>query len=472
MSTIGLGGSLEKLVSKETRHGSGMCLEDGSRVAVIGGGPAGSLFSCFLLRMADSTGMNVHVDVYEPRHFTHKGPAGCNHCGGIISESLVQILATEDINLPPAVVQRGIDSYTLHFDVGTVQIETPLHEKRIAAVYRGNGPRQSEPSSVVSFDGYLLDLAVAAGAKRKQKLVVGLQATNERLQVTCPDLTTADYDLVAVATGINSNFLQGVEGLELGFKAPKASTCFISEFHLGKSNVQQYLGSSMHVFLLDLARLKFAALIPKGDLVTIVVLGDEIDEKLIRAFFNAPEVRNCFPGSIVPPHVCHCFPRINVQSAVQPFADRLVMIGDTGTSRLYKDGIGAAYKTAKAAARTAIFHGLSAEDFREHYLPACRRIESDNSIGKLIFAVTRQIQKRRIFRRAVFRMTSVEQHSTSDAKRMSGVLWDVFTGSAPYRNILLRTWHPLFILKLAWNLVAGNWVFTRNPSVSGPKLQG
>ena len=56
---------------------------------------------------------------------------------GIVSESLVQLLATEGINIPTKVAQKGIESYVLHMDVGSVRIETPVHEKRIAAMYRG-----------------------------------------------------------------------------------------------------------------------------------------------------------------------------------------------------------------------------------------------------------------------------------------------------------------------------------------------
>ena len=134
-------------------------LRDGSKIAVVGAGPSGSMFSYFLLKMADTVALELDVDLYEPRHFCHRGPAGCNHCGGIVSESLVQRLATEGIALPDDVVQRGIESYTLHMDVGDVEIATPLHERRIAAIYRGNGPRNSEPMDTHSFDGYLQQLA-------------------------------------------------------------------------------------------------------------------------------------------------------------------------------------------------------------------------------------------------------------------------------------------------------------------------
>src|SRR5660398_177726 len=46
-------------------------LDDGSRVAVIGGGPAGSFFTYFLFEMAERIGMELAVDIYEPRDFTN-----------------------------------------------------------------------------------------------------------------------------------------------------------------------------------------------------------------------------------------------------------------------------------------------------------------------------------------------------------------------------------------------------------------
>ncbi|MFQ5943875.1 MAG: hypothetical protein ACE5JF_10000 [Anaerolineales bacterium] len=115
-------------------------------------------------------------------------------------------------------------------------------------------------------------------------------------------------------------------------------------------------------------------------------------------------------------------------------------------TRLYEDGIGAAYRTAKAAATTAALQGISAEDFKRFYWPACRSIESDNNIGKFIFLATRQIQKRRFARNAVMRMTSAEQQKEGANRRMSMILWDIFTGSAPYREILQRALDPRFWL--------------------------
>lgn len=440
-------------------------LANGARVGVIGGGPAGSFFSYFLLSMAESAGLDVAVDVYEPRFFSHQGPAGCNHCGGIVSESLIQLLATEGINLPPAVVLRGIDSYVLHMDVGDVRIQTPRDEKRIAAVYRGNGPRGSESAGINGFDDYLLGLTASSGAHVIRKLVREISLHDGRPRVTSADGSCKEYDLVAVAAGINSQALSLFQDAAPQYEAPAKQKTFICEFCLGSDTISEYFGSSMHVFLLNIPRLEFAALIPKGGFVTLCLLGDDLDERLVEAFLDAPEVKQCFPDRRVPRPVCHCFPRINVDAAVRPFADRMVWVGDCGVARLYKDGIGSAYRTAKAAAMTAVFHGISATDFERHFWPACRSLDFDNSIARVIFGVTRLIQKMRFLRRGVLRMTAREQARDGGIRHMSSVLWDVFTGSAPYREVLLRTCHPSFPLILMWNLVAGNLSLEKRPGM-------
>jgi flavin-dependent dehydrogenase len=414
------------------------------------------MFSYFLLNMAESVGLELEVDLYEPRHFCHRGPAGCNHCGGVVSESLVQRLATEGIALPDDVVQRGLESYTLHMDVGDVEIATPLHEQRIAAIYRGNGPRNSEPLDTHSFDGYLQKLAADRGARMVRKLVTDVRAAGDAMRVECADGSHKDYELAAIAAGVNTHLTKSMDGLAEEHQPPTLTKTFICEFKLGKEVIRETLGPSMHVFLLDIPRLEFAAMIPKGDYVTLCLLGDDIDEELMDRFFSSPEVRNRFPGGVIPRHVCHCYPRINIKTARPPYGERLVMIGDSGTTRLFKDGIGAAYRMAKAAARTAVFHGVSAHDFREHYWPLCRKVAADNEVGKVVFGFGSLVQRARFARRGVLRMVATEQQQDEAPRRMSGVLWDLFSGSAPYTDVFLRTLHPAYIGNLVRNLVAAN----------------
>lgn len=429
-------------------------LDDGSRVGVIGGGPAGSFFSFFLLGLAKRLALDIHVDIYEPRDFTRIGPAGCNMCGGIISESLVQMLATEGINLPPTVVQRGIDSYMLHMDVGSVEIETPLHEKRIGAVYRGPGPRDIKEIKWGSFDAYLQKLAVESGANVISQRVTEIVWDDGKPQLRTRKGEPQGYDLLVMGVGVNAAARKLLGNLDFAYVPPKTTKTFIQEYHLGEEAISEVLGSSMHVFLLDIPRLEFAAIIPKGDYVSVCLLGDDIDNELVQEFMGSAEVRGCFPPEMnLNATSCHCSPRISVSGARHPYGDRMVFIGDCGVTRLYKDGIGAAYRTAKAAATTAALHGISAEDFEHHYWPACRKIESDNMIGKLVFFVTRQIQRRRFARRAVLRMTTDEQSKPASRRRLSMVLWDTFTGSAPYRDILRRTLSPAFLGRLLTEMV-------------------
>ncbi len=445
--------SLEALLTAPPEEGSpGLSLEDGDSVAVIGGGPAGSFFSYFLLRMAEAVDLTVTVDIYEPRHFEHSGPAGCNHCGGIISESLVQILAAEGINLPPSVVQRGIESYVVHMDEGSVRIESPVLEQRIASVFRGNGPRGGGDMPWDSFDGYLLDMAVDRGARLERKLVSGLEWVDGFPQLRHAGEEGSRYDLVALAVGVNSNLSRLVRGSDPD-SATRTTRTYICEFQTDQQTIQETLGSSMHVFLSEIPRLEFAALIPKGEYVTLVVLGDDIDQSLISAFLASPGVRRCMPEHALPT-ACNCAPLINVRGPRRPYADRLMLIGDCGVTRLYKDGIGAAYRTAKAAAETAVFHGVSAAAFEHYYWPACKTIEKDNAIGKFMFGFTRTFKVFAFWRRGVLRMTAREQRREGP-RRMSAVLWNLFTGSASYREILMNTLHPAFVAGMLWNLTLG-----------------
>ena len=424
-------------------------LEDGSRIAVIGSGPAGSFFSYFLLKIAEMVDMDIHVDIYDSRDFSIPGPTGCNMCGGIISESLMQNLAVEGIVLPPTVIQRGIDSYVLHTDVGKVRIDTPLQEKRIGAVYRGSGPRDVKEIKW----GNLQNLAVEKGSRLIHGRVVDVNLEDGKPQVKTKNGTAQQYDLLAVAVGVNSGTLKLFQELGLSYKVPHTTKTFIREFFLGEETVAKYVGSSMHVFLLNIPRLEFAALVPKGDYVSLCILGDDIDSSLVQSILDTPEVKECLPPTInLAQGSCQCAPYISVRGAENPYADRIVFIGDSGVTRLYKDGIGAAYRTAKAAATTAIFHGVSVNDFKRYYRPTCQAISADNVIGKMVFAVTRQIQKRRFARRAVLRMVSSEQEKEGRLRRMSTVLWDTFTGSAPYKEILIRTFHPFFLSRFLWDM--------------------
>ncbi len=204
----------------------------------------------------------------------------------------------------------------------------------------------------------------------------------------------------------------------------------------------------MHIFLLDIPNVEFAAFIPKGDYVTFCMLGNNINTSVLDKFMNTPEVKMTIPANMYQEQLeCRCNPKINIRSAVKPFADRIVFIGDCGVTRLYKDGIGAGYSTAKTAASTAIFKGISEKDFRKYFWPACKKINQDNLIGKVIFSITKVNQKVGVARTAMLEMVRLEQINKESFRYMSTVLWDMFTGSATYREIFLLTLHPVFLFR-------------------------
>jgi flavin-dependent dehydrogenase len=330
--------------------------------------------------------------------------------------------------------------------VGSLRIETPLHEKRIAALFRGAEPRGIKEFKWVGFDSHLLKLAENKGARVINTRITNVERRDGQLLVKTRTNSGQVYDLLAVSTGVNSAALKLFENRDFNYLPPKTTKTAIQEYFLGSDTIEKNLGNCLHVFLLDIPRLDFAMIVPKGDYVTVCLLGTDVDANLLQSFLDAPEVKRCFPEDWDRNQpACQCFPRINIRGSFQPFADRVVFIGDSGVSRLYKDGIGAAYRAAKAAAATAIFEGISEADFRDHYWPACNRMHTDNQFGKVIFAVTRLIQQIRFSRRAVLLMADREQQHEDSHPYMSSVLWDIFTGSAPYKEVFLRTLHPIFL---------------------------
>lgn len=450
-------------------------LENGSRVGIVGGGPSGSFFAYFLTEMARVAGLRLEIELFEPRDFSRVGPHGCNMCGGIVSESLVQNLAAEGINLPPSVVRRGIDSYVLHLEAGHVRIETPRQEMRIAAVHRGAGPRDMKGEPRRSLDGHLLDLAIQRGTRRRTERVVDFMHDTGRPAVVLESGEQTTYDLLAVAVGVNWSALKLLRESGFGYSPPRVTKTQIREYYLGKETIDRYLGSSMHVFLLNLPRLEFAAIIPKEDYATVCLLGEDIDKTLTDAFMSSPAVRSCFPPNWDPDlRSCQCGPWISTHGAAQSFADRVVFLGDCGATRLYKDGIGAAYRAAKSAAQAAVFRGISAEDLRATYGAYCRGVETDNSFGRVTFAFTRLIQRVPMAHAAIRRAAAAEQRQDVRDRRLSMILWDLFTGSQSYRRVFLRTLHPLFLWGIARGLLGALGERSRGRGVdrSGQGMSG
>jgi len=171
-------------------------------------------------------------------------------CAGIVSESLVQNLAVEGINLPPTVIQRGIDSYVVHTDTGSTRLETPQLERRIGwsfAVLAGG----IQDNQWRSFDGFLLEQATRKGATLIGKRVDDVSRdTDGRLLVKPRGGSPEPYDLLAVAAGVNTNALKLFKPLDIGFNQPDTVRTFIHEYYLGKRCDRAVSGRAHYSLLL------------------------------------------------------------------------------------------------------------------------------------------------------------------------------------------------------------------------------
>lgn len=415
-------------------------LDDGSRVAVIGGGPTGSFFSYFTRKMSMMSGIDVDITVYEPKNFTKEGPGGCNRCGGIISELLVQNLAVEGIVMPENLVQRGIHSYKLHTLYGDVQIETPSLERTIATVYRGGGPRGILGKGKESFDNFLLQHAVSEGVKHVPLRVDRVDCSGTKPVLYAKDESLQEADLVVGAFGVNSTTPKVFEQACAGYREPALVTAAIAEISMDQEALAHIFGHSIHLFLLPDRGIKFAAMIPKETFVTLCILGRDVTTNTVREFLAKPVVKAVLPDDVKHEISCNCLPKMNVGAPKHAFDNRMVFCGDAGSTRLFKDGLGAAYLMGKAAAKTAVFEGIGREHFQKDYLPVYRSIVVDNLFGHMLYMVIGLYRTQSLLTKAMLEVVRKEQKSPeSREKILSSILWDMFTGNERYKNVFFRS---------------------------------
>jgi flavin-dependent dehydrogenase len=423
-------------VAKQVLAESGpYALDDGSRIAVIGGGPTGSFFSIFALKLAKMLDKKLNITIYDPKKFTKDGPAGCNRCAGIISELLVQNLAVEGINLPDSVVWKGINSYQLHTTKGSVSIATPSFENTIAAVYRGGGPKGIIGEHKESFDDFLLGQAVKEGAAHMPFKIERIEYKNGKPVLYSRGGEIEQADLVVGAVGVNSAKSDMFRDIGFGYEEPRTIKAAIAEISFDEEIIAEHFGNSVHLFLLPIKSLKFAAIIPKVTYITLCILGHDLDANTVKDFLDYPVVKEVLPNSVGYKFGCRCLPKMNVKAPKIPFTDRVVMCGDAGSTRLFKDGLGAAYIMGKAAAKTAVLHGVSKQDFQEHYYPVYKNIVVDNHYGSYLYFLADFYKNYGLLTRWMLQIVQEEQNDPEDPKRLSSVLWNMFTGNERFKNI-------------------------------------
>ena len=415
---------------------AGLHLSSGSRIAIVGGGPAGSFAALHLLRFASHLGIPISVTIFERKDFGRRGAAGCNKCAGILSARAMQGLAELGLQIPERLVLARLQGYTLHMAGHALEVSRPDPTRTIISVYRGGGPLRGDLPPSVSFDGWLLAEARAAGAE--------VVVANVRRIVAGPlvDVETDggrdSFELVILAGGVNAQ-PPAMEGFR--YTPPKTEVMAQDELAL-RSPLTPAQRRQAHVYVGQQAGLIFGALIPKGDYLSLSLLGHELSGNPVAAFLAREDC--AWLGAAQATGLCGCRPRIAVAPAPHPFTDRLVAVGDAAVTRLYKDGIGSAFVTTRQAAWTALYAGISEDAFAHHYAPLCRSIARDNRIGQLLFGTWQAHQGPlyELWGRSWLRVLLTEQTLPVGQRRGQFALWNMLTGDSSYAHIARHALHP------------------------------
>ena len=430
-----------------------MQLINGSRVVIVGGGPAGSFSALHLLALSAAAHLDLEIVILEARDFNRAGPGSCNKCAGILSSTLVQNMERLGLILPAEVIQSVIDSYIMHIGDTPIPVQALNQSRRIMSVYRGGGPRLGGQPRPLSFDAWLLHQAEGRGARILQKRVRAIHPG------PCPVVVTAheeiEADLVIVATGVNS---RPALDPAWGYQPPRTEVMAQDEIPLPSGAP----GSSVHIFFENLPGLIFGALIPKGRYANLSLLGHALPADAITQFLAAPELKALIAeGSDL---LCGCTPSVAVSIAGGYFADRLVVVGDAAVTRLYKDGIGSAFVTAEAAAQTAIQRGVSRQDFLAGYQPVCLRIAADNAYGRRLFGLWALTFHTPLLKKAWTQSIVNEVNQRVDNPVLTRVLWGMFTGDESYRHLF---WMSLSLPALLNFTLAGLRISPRSSGQKG-----
>ena len=418
----------------------------GSKVAIIGGGPAGCFFALYLMHYAKEKGIHPDITIYEQRNFDELGPKGCKGCAGILSLSLLRNLSELNLSIPEEVIQSKIEHYTVHSSHTSISISNPEKGEQIFSIYRGGGPRESHFENRISFDGWLLRQTQTRGVKvqnqRVSRILFGPQAM---VEVEDGEL---EYDLVVLASGVNAKAvpIQGV-----GYIPTKIQIMAQDELYAGTAQVESRLGNVAHAFLIPHSGVIFGTLVPKGAFINVSVLSSSKRPVSVTEFLSCGIVRNILPDHYE--RACGCRPRAVVGFARNYYADRFVAIGDAVVSRLYKDGIGSSLLTAREAARIIVCYGLSHQDFERHYQGFCNSIDSDNWWGRQLFLINDKAKNSRVFLLTQHRLIGDEQNDVAGPQPFTKTAWGMFTGSYNYKSIARMALSPASLAKFSLALL-------------------
>jgi len=415
------------------------------KIAIIGGGPAGSFTCHFLNKFAKKKNKTISIHLYDYKCFTCQGKSSCNMCAGIIASTLVEHLEKEKIFLPDSVIKSEISGYQLHSKYNTVYFQRS-DQKKIYSVFRGQGPLNFD-GKISSFDQFLLDF----NAKEKNVTIIHKKVTDidfsykDYVEIKAEDNVITKYDFVVGAFGVNTK-IKNI--LKTGYKPPKTVKFLQLETQLPEDFIQRTYKGRVHMFPVYKNNIWFITLTPKWNFITVTVVGKNVKLKDVKSeILNNKNIKNYLPGKELNIR-CSCAPEVPVSFSKKPYSNRFLVVGDACVSRYFKNGIESAYQTAFFAADTIIDHGLTEKVINKWYYKRCKKqYRIDNLCGKILYLMHRVVYIHPLYTESQMVLAKKEQITRVQA-RFSEILWDMFTGDKKYKAILKNAFHPNLVYSI------------------------
>jgi flavin-dependent dehydrogenase len=423
-------------------------LTDGASIGVIGAGPAGTFFALHLQRMLKETGRSVRITLFDRKTFDDSGPSGCNMCAGAIGRELVQKLQDLGLPLDEKVIQRIADGYEIHGRDVSVNVVNP-GRGTIYTVFRGGGP-VSSAGERKSFDQFLLDATLRGGAEFLHERVESAQRIRGGFRVGTAEGQSRDFDFLVGAFGVNSAI---TKMLVPGYIPPRTWHTVQAELPADNEFIRDRLSNRIHIVPAQGKAIRFLAITPKDNFLTLTGIGEHVRIRdLERERKENPILLGLLPPAAKV--LCHCHPKVPVGTARSPFSERVAIVGDAFISRYLKNGIESSFDTSRILADTVVRFGVSEPVLRNHFYRTCiRQFRYDNFWGKTLFGIYEGVLRKGRFSDAFLK--GVVADSAGKQGTQAHILWSVFAGDAPYREIAREAFAPRSVYELSRNILFG-----------------
>lgn len=414
-------------------HNDNYKIVDGSRIAIIGGGPAGTSCAIKLLKEARKVNLKLKVIIFESKDFNHH----YNQCVGVLSPPIEEIFEnTLGIPFPSELIKREIRGYKIHTDKGN-----PFGIKRGEGTYA---------TRRILFDRFMLEKAKESGAEVINSRVSGIEFYNGEEVRVYSEGKFMRVDAVVGAFGLDegtAEVLERASKTTFSYRRPgRALDTIITKFHVDKSIIENHLDSEIHAFLLDdLKGIEFGAITPKGDHIIINIAGRNVTSIDMDKFLSSQSVKNIIT-EVDFSSVDYFKGRYPIKPAKGIVGDRFVAVGDaTGWIRPYKGkGINIAIETGAMAGEVMLRYGISRADLK-HYISHFRPLQQDYYYGKL-FRFLLLFAKKTGFINTVIEIAHSSNH-------LEDGIYMAVSGEGKYREILKKFFYLPEFMKIIWGLI-------------------